>query len=179
MLSATTEGTDCAGSSALDFGKSELSSKRGRLAVWTGSDGYGVLSDRSCPRISEMDTTGCVDASSLSRGIDFVGEDVVFECLDDGLIETGQQLGQSLALAAHEHRQGVVLVGGHGDAADRVHLSERDFAIVDELGDVRQGQEVDHGVAIDWPLLYAAAWFASDRLGATFHGSNSSMRDMG
>ena len=88
-------------------------------------------------------------------------------------------MGQSLAVAAHQHSQGVVFIGGHGDAADGVHFADGDFAIVDELGDVRQGQEVDHGVAIDWPLLYAATWFAGDRLGATFHGSNSSMRVMG
>jgi hypothetical protein len=36
----------------------------------------------------------------------------LFECLGDGLIESGEQAGQSLAVAAHEHRQGVVLVGG-------------------------------------------------------------------
>jgi hypothetical protein len=49
----------------------------------------GALSDRLCPRVFGMDTTGCVDVSGLARGIDFVGEDVVFERLGDGLVESG------------------------------------------------------------------------------------------
>lgn len=43
--------------------------------------------------------------------------------------------------------QGVILVGSHGDAADGIHFAEGDFAIVDEPGDVGQGQEVDSRVA--------------------------------
>ena len=58
------------------------------------------------------------DASDLSRGIDLVGENVIVESLGDRLVEAGEQLGQGLAPVAHQHCQGVVLVGGHGDAAD-------------------------------------------------------------
>jgi hypothetical protein len=137
------------------------------LAVWTEWDGCGCRA------------TCCVNAGGLSGRVYFFDEDVVLECLGEGLIEAGEQLGQCLALAAHEHGQGVVLIAGHGDAADGVHFAEGDFAVVDELGDVRQGEKVDHGVAVAWPLLYAAAWFAGDRLGETFPGSNSSMRVMG
>src|ERR1039457_285144 len=91
--------------------------KRGRLAIWTESDGYGCRAT-GCVHVFRRWTRLVVWMLAAYRGIDFVGEDVVFECLGDGLIEADEQMGQGLALAAHEHSQGVVLVGGHGDAAE-------------------------------------------------------------
>ena len=115
-----------------------------------------ALNDRSCPRSLEVGTTGYMDRAGLTCGIDFVGEDVIVKRFGDGLVEPGQQLGQGLAVAAHQHGQGVVPVGGHGDTADGIHFAESDLTVIDELGDMRQGQEIDCGVAVGCWFLYAA-----------------------
>src|SRR5271165_2980032 len=126
----------------------------------------------------QVGTTGRTDEVDLSRGVDLVGEDVLCECLADSLVEANKQLSQCLAIAAPEHGQRVMIVGGHGDAADGIHFAEGDFAVVYELGDMRQRHDFDSGV-LGWAWVYAAGWFTTDRFGAAFHGSSSSMRVMG
>jgi len=74
-------------------------------------------------------------------GVDLVGIDIFIESFGDGLIKPGQQLREGSSLAAAEHGQAVVAVGGNGDAADLdTFRLWWDFSLGDQIRDVRQGQ---------------------------------------
>jgi hypothetical protein len=88
-------------------------------------------------------------------------------------------LSQRLTITTPKHGDTMTTLSGDSNTSDRRHDPDRDLAAVNKVGDVGQAGKIDRGVLSVWTLVYAAGWFATDRLGATFHGSNSSMRRMG
>lgn len=102
----------------------------------------------------EVDTTSVRFDLLFGFGalVDRVGEDVFGEGKSDCVVEAGQQLRQRFVLAANEHRDRRMFVGGGGHAAYRVEDADRDFAILDEAGEV--GQEIGDRVA-------GAGWFGT------------------
>ncbi len=88
------------------------------------------------------------------------------------MIEALEQLCDSFVLAANEHGEAAMLVGGDSGATDRVEDAERDLAIVDEVGEV--GQKLCDQVFAYGTLAYAAIAFGG--FFAMFQGSSSSMR---
>jgi hypothetical protein len=57
------------------------------------------------------------DSGTPGRRVDFVGVNFG-ERFVDGLVEAGEQLGQSFARMAEQHGQAIIFVGGHGDATN-------------------------------------------------------------
>ena len=67
-----------------------------------------------------MWTLASLGKPGRGRLINFVGVDIFGERFVDGLVETGEQLGQGFVLAADQHGQAIMSVGGHSDTADRI-----------------------------------------------------------
>lgn len=113
----------------------------------------------------------------LGGSIHFVDEDVIDHGFGHSQVEPGEQLSEGLSCSAAEHGESMATFSGDSDASSGRHDADDDLAMFDETGDVMKRREV--GLLIfDW-CVYAARWFASSRLGATCHGSNSSIRLMG
>src|ERR1700682_4256701 len=112
-----------------------------------------------CVHVVEVDTT-CVGSNGglllSGRHVDLICEDVVDEGSCDGEVESDHQLAEGLSVAATEHGQAVGAVGGGGDAAYRVDDTDGDLTVVDQVGDVRQGQGVEGGFFAWAVLVYAA-----------------------
>lgn len=67
----------------------------------------------TCPQRLDVDTYG------LRVGwVNLIGEDVLVGGLIDGLVETREELLQSLAATTNQHGQAAILVGSGGDTAD-------------------------------------------------------------
>jgi hypothetical protein len=73
----------------------------------------------------------------VRSAIDFVDEGLVIDGLVDRVIEPIEKLMEGLAGTAHESREHVVVVAGHGGAIDRLDAPDTDVTVVvDELFDV-------------------------------------------
>ena len=79
--------------------------------------------------------------------------DVFGERFVDGLVQSGEQLGEGFAGTADQHGQAIMSVGGHGDAANRIEHANRDFAVTNQLRDVGQVCRNDWGVVFDGLLI--------------------------
>jgi len=88
------------------------------------------------------------------------------------MVEAREELGEGFVLAANEHGEAAVFVGGDSGATDRVEDAERDLAVVDEAGEV--GQKLCDWVFVGGLLAYAAT--ALRGFFAMCQGSSSSMR---
>ena len=122
--------------------------------------------------------TGRKEESALSLGVDLIGEDVFADGFANGLVKTDQQLSQQFAVTASQHGTAAATYASHRDASDRLHDSKGDLALVDEISDIGQAGWINGDEVKVGPLAYAGL-FISNRRGATFHGSNSSMRGIG
>ena len=111
--------------------------------------------------------------------VDLVGEDSQGQRLVDGLVEADEQLEQGLSFSALQHGQGVVVLGGNRYAPDGFHHAHGNLAVVNQLGDVGQGERRGAGRSSSSIFLCAAGWFTGDALATVFHGRSSSMRLMG
>jgi hypothetical protein len=72
------------------------------------------------------------------RGIDLVSADFYYPCALDSLVEPLEQLRQRLAGSSLQHGQTVVVVGSYRHTSHGIEHAHGDFAIGDELCDVRQ-----------------------------------------
>jgi len=88
------------------------------------------------------------------------------------MVEAREELGEGFVLAANEHGEAAMFVGGSGDAADGFEDAERDLAVVDEAREV--GQKLCDRVFAYGALAYAAIAFGG--FFAMCQGSSSSMR---
>lgn len=106
--------------------------------------------------------------------VDFVGIDVLLDSFLDSRFESLQEVHERFAGAAAQHGQGIVPIGGDGDAADRANDADGYLAVVDQRLDM--GEERFVGGSHVSTLRSQAAWRqAGCRIGATFHGSSSSI----
>ena len=93
------------------------------------------------------------------------------------MVEAREELGEGFVLAANEHGEAAMFVGGSGDAADGFEDAERDLAVVDEAREV--GQKLCDRVFAYGALAYGALAYAAIAFGGFFamcQGSSSSMR---
>jgi hypothetical protein len=79
------------------------------------------------------------------RGIDFVSVDFFSPGTLDSLVEPLEQLRQRLAGSSLQHGQTVVAVGSYRHTSHGIEHAHGDFAIGDELCDVRQTSIVGIG----------------------------------
>jgi len=91
------------------------------------------------------------------------------------MVEAREELGEGFVLAANEHGEAAVFVGGDSGATDRVEDADGDRAILEEAGEV--GQKLCDWVFVGGLLAYAAT--ALRGFFAMCQGSSSSMRWMG
>ncbi len=88
------------------------------------------------------------------------------------MVEAREELGEGFVLAANEHGEAAVFVGGDSGATDRVEDAERDLAIVDEVREVEP--KLCDRVFAGGAFAYAAIAFGG--FFAMCQGSSSSMR---
>lgn len=76
----------------------------------------------------------------LSRFVDFVGEDAIVNDSGESLVETDQELAESLTIAATEHDVGVRALPDHGHGAGWWNLADGHSAVFDKFAEVRKGE---------------------------------------